>query len=699
MADGYFQEGSQVADTARTDSPASPGVTPGIRANALSNKLTSVLSASYADLDIRDALEYLDDRKVENTQETRRRLRLDVQKEVIACNGEIIQEFGQVAAQLKRIGAAINTLNTQCSQMRMHISAAHRETAPVLEEASSFVGQTKEVETKQQLLGAFRKCFTVSEDELSALTSSANPVNEEFFTILARVKRIHKDCQVLLGTENQAMGMDILEQSSKNLNGAYQKLYRWIQKEIKTLNLENPQISSAIRRALRVLAERPTMFQSCLDIFAEAREQVLTDSFHGALTGSSANSDEQISSKPIEFYAHDPLRYVGDMLAWTHSATVSEREALEVLFISDGDEIAKGIRAGIESDPWSRTNEEDTEVFDPLKALTGLINRNVIGVGKMLRQRIEQVVQSHEVPTLSYQIANLINFYEVTFRKLLGDEAELLHILVKLEETAHRQFRGTTRDHVATVQNDPHQTPIDLGVPDFLRDALDHIRILMKSYDTSLAPNASREAGFEPILAEALDPFIEIAENLAQKLEDPEGTIFVINCLSTTRDVMTLYPFTKQRAAMFDESVSKHADKLIDNQHNFILHNSGLQPLIASLSSLTDSKEDLKSILSLIQFTPQALTEASQALDEFLPSALMDAMENLKRLRDSKLSHHITEAAAEKFCKDFEFIESKIVAVDELTEAEQSEDNEGEEGQGLRAVFPRTSGEIRVLLS
>jgi hypothetical protein len=48
-------------------------------------------------LEIRDALETLDARGVQNTAETRRQLRLDVQKDVIECNGEIIKDFGQVA--------------------------------------------------------------------------------------------------------------------------------------------------------------------------------------------------------------------------------------------------------------------------------------------------------------------------------------------------------------------------------------------------------------------------------------------------------------------------------------------------------------------------------------------------------------------------------------------------------------------------
>jgi hypothetical protein len=78
------------------ESSSSPGALAS-RSNPLSAKVTSVLSASYADPDLRDALDLLDKRDVENNAETRRQLRLDVQKEVIESNGDIIKEFGHVA--------------------------------------------------------------------------------------------------------------------------------------------------------------------------------------------------------------------------------------------------------------------------------------------------------------------------------------------------------------------------------------------------------------------------------------------------------------------------------------------------------------------------------------------------------------------------------------------------------------------------
>lgn len=84
-----------------TSSPVSPsyGVSPG-RNSALSTKLTSVLSRSYADPEIRNALSILDTRGVANNVNSRRNLRIDAQEAVIQCDGEIVQDFGVVAEVL-----------------------------------------------------------------------------------------------------------------------------------------------------------------------------------------------------------------------------------------------------------------------------------------------------------------------------------------------------------------------------------------------------------------------------------------------------------------------------------------------------------------------------------------------------------------------------------------------------------------------
>lgn len=48
------------------------------------------------------------------------------------------------------------------------------------------------------------------------------------------------------------------------------------------------------------------------------------------------NHDAMGSSKPIEMQSHDPTRYAGDMLAWLHQATASEKEYLRSLTSEKG---------------------------------------------------------------------------------------------------------------------------------------------------------------------------------------------------------------------------------------------------------------------------------------------------------------------------------------------------------------------------
>ncbi|GAP89818.1 putative oligomeric Golgi complex subunit 6 [Rosellinia necatrix] len=732
-------------DTA-SPGPLSPGISSssgqsGRGTNPISSKVTSVLSTSYADSEFREALALLDERGISNSAETRRQLRLDVQKEVIESNGQIIGEFGRVADQLRRIGATLEKLNRNYQEMKSHVTASHEATNATIEEASSLMTQKKNVETKQQLLKAFREHFVLADDEIASLTLTSEPIGDQFFTVLAKAKRIRKDCEILLGFENQTLGLEIMDQTSKNLNQAFQKLYRWIQKEFKTLNLENPQIHSSVRRALRVLAERPSLFQSCLDFFAEAREQILSDSFYLALTGTSASGVKDHSVKPIELAAHDPLRYVGDMLAWAHSATVSEREALEVLFVSDGNEIAKGMQEGRENELWRLMADEGDEgppEFDAVKALNELVNRDVSGAARILRQRIEQVIQANEETILAYKLANLLGFYKFTFSRLLGgDKADsvLLQSMTSLESEALRQFRSLMRDHIATLQGEFQHTPADLGPPDFLQEALKQLSAIMQTYDTSLAssmpkPTPKREGEesdsdsnsdgpdddggggsddgddddeFQPILAESFDPFLAGCENMSRRISPPSHSIFFLNCLLAARSTLRPYAhFTSRRLARLSVAADEHTTKLAASQYAFLVSESALSPLFAALRPLC--ADDVAAVPALAPLRPEALVAAAQGLDDFLPSAVMDALENLKHLQDARLAREVTEEAAERFCADFEHVEELLVLADELREQGGGEggdgDGEGDEDQpSLRALFPRTTGEVRVLLS
>lgn len=54
--------------------------------------------------------------------------------------------------------------------------------------------------------------------------------------------------------------------------------------------------------------------REALDVLASVRQATLLNAFLAALTRGGPSG----LPRPIELHAHDPTRYVGDMLAWVH---------------------------------------------------------------------------------------------------------------------------------------------------------------------------------------------------------------------------------------------------------------------------------------------------------------------------------------------------------------------------------------------
>lgn len=81
------------------DSPFSPGEEgqASKRATALSTKLATVLSASYADSEIREALRLFDLRDVASHEGGTHNLKALAEKEVIDANARVVDDFGHVA--------------------------------------------------------------------------------------------------------------------------------------------------------------------------------------------------------------------------------------------------------------------------------------------------------------------------------------------------------------------------------------------------------------------------------------------------------------------------------------------------------------------------------------------------------------------------------------------------------------------------
>jgi hypothetical protein len=709
---------------------------PSKRTTALLNtKLSSVLSSSYADHETRDALRLLDARGVRNDEDTRRHLKASAQKEVIDCDARIVADFGQVAAQLRRVGDMITSLNATCAAMRTHVLAAKRESAPTLEEAGMLLKRKQDTEAKEQLLRAFRSHFLVSDEEMAVLTSmsATEGVDERFFSALARVKALHKDCSLLLGytsTESpdratstaselddeasSRLGVELLDSTTRTLDASFKKLYAWIQSQFRTLDIEDPHISGGIRRGLRVLSERPTLFQKCLDFFAESRQKTLSEGFQDALTGGAGGVG---LGKAIEFSTHEPLRYVGDMLAWVHSASVSEKEALEGLFVGDEQELARGLSEGRVSEPWARINRgrqdssasegeegDEEEVFDGRKALSELISRNLLLVCQTLQSRIDITVRASGDAVLMFKVFNLLDFYRGIFAKLLGDDSALTKLVQQLQASTLSHFERAMHDEtsnaVASMDAEPTQ---DLTPPVFLATALSQFSEICRARGPQMT-----EAELERLYTAVLGGIISACAEGATQISDMRRScIYKINYMTALKATLAN---VSVHAAAAQVPLQKCAlqirtlrDQLVEFVSTTFLDYSGVADLTQEIDGrrTQPSRERRKWLV-------ENLDESAQRLDEFLSSALMDVQEALKPLLDRTLATDVVAEAVERFCTEFDELEGLLETVDmETTETEEDRGDDDELGTAnvngpvgsLRELYPRTGVEVRALLS
>lgn len=148
-------------------------------------------------------------------------------------------------------------------------------------------------------------------------------------------------------------------------------------------------------------------FRTILDDLASARHDAVAHAFLNALTRGGG------TSRPIELQAPDPLRYVGDMLAWIHQACAGEKEMLETLFRK-------------KDDKYQDISGVTIQVSD---TVADLLDYAMEGTCRPLKSRMEQVLSLQPGALTSYKIANLIQFYTVTLSKLMRKDAALERVL------------------------------------------------------------------------------------------------------------------------------------------------------------------------------------------------------------------------------------------------------------------------------
>ncbi|KAI9031381.1 oligomeric Golgi complex subunit 6 [Hyaloraphidium curvatum] len=641
-----------MADVVGLGDPAPP-VLSSARAgaqNPLQRKMDKVLALQLDEPDTQAALHALADVfPAENSLAARRNLRGDVEKRELAISRKFLDALDAVNQKLVLVEQELQGMASLCGDMDRKLENATKRTSHLIKQTSSLKTQSTRANMKKAVAERFLERFTLTDAEVATLTGPLSfsakdyGMSTEFFDALDRVHSIGEDCRALLTTEHQTAGVEIMDLMSGFQEKAFEKLHRWTQTECRTLGRDTAEATPTLRRAFRALRQRPLLFRSAVDDVVAVRRSAIVRQFIDALTRGGPGG----TPRPIELHAHDPVRYVGDMLAWLHQAAAGEREMLEQIF-----DVGRSARELGPASPVLAGGEE----FPPLDGLSldqetilELLDKDLEGTCRPLKIRVEQVLSSQPNATTTYKVANVIQFYCVTIRKILGPRAQLTVVLLDLLDMGNRVFFDVLNIQASKMLRIVPKPERDLQPPAPVKDAVNQFKEIMASYDSSLTSADEREADFARIVGAALDPIVQLCNFAAAEISPLEKAIFMINCLNFIQSALVLYTFTSSRVQWIESQIEEYADQLVQHEYRSMLVHSGLGGIIQTMDSNTSNIP----LALLPNMDHKTISDTMSRLDAYLCSASFDGSPALMKMTSSRIARTISRRAVDMFVEAY----------------------------------------------
>ncbi|KAM9801704.1 conserved oligomeric Golgi complex subunit 6 [Neosynchiropus ocellatus] len=625
--------------------------------NPLSRKLNKILETRLDnDKEMLEALMALSVFFTENSLRTRRNLRGDIERRSLAINEDFARIFKEVKEELENVHEDVQAMSTCCDEMTSRLKAAKEQTQDLIIKTNKLQGENHRLEVRAQVAQAFLGKFQLSNEEKAALrTARDGPVTEDFFRALCRVKNIHEDVKVLLRTNQQTAGLEIMEQMANLQAASYEQLYRWAQNECRGLTQETCDISPVLTQAMEALQDRPVLYKYVLDEFGTARRNAVVRGFIDALTRGGPGG----TPRPIEMHSHDPMRYVGDMLAWLHQAAASEKEHLEAL-------LKQVTTPGVAGD---------------MQELVGHITE---GVCRPLKVRIEQVIVAEPGAVLLYKLSNLLKFYHHTVSSIIGTSvASLLMTVDEMHVLSKKMFFNSLSLHASRLMDKVELPPADLGPTASLTQTLSLLREVLASHDSSVVPLDARQADFAQVLSCILDPLLQLCTVSASNLGTADMATYMVNSLYVMKTTLALFEFTDKRLEMLEFQIEAHLDTLINEQASYVLTRAGL----SYIYNCVQQHSAEQGALSLLPgMDGPSIKAAMVQFDRYLSSPDTLVMPQLNFLLSAAIKEQIFRQSTDLVCRAYKEVHAALT----------SPANSYREPENL---VPRSPQQVQTLLS
>jgi len=605
---------------------------PSSSSNPIGRKLNKILESRIEnDKDLLESLRTLSEFFPENSIRSRRNLRSEIEKRSLVLNEEFLDAFRNIKENLDGVCNQISAMSECSDNMLSRLKQVKLQTNELISKTTKLQNEKKEVENKLKIADRFIDKFQLKNEEIQYLCESNNSgLHPQFFDVLSKVKSIHENCIVLLRTNQQTAGLEIMEQMAMHQESAFERLYRWTQNECRLMCNDSVEVNDFLSTAMFTLANRPILFKYTLDEYCSSRRNAIVKLFIDALTKGGPNG----TLRPIELNSHDPLRYMGDMLAWIHQSTASENEFLRSLL---------------------RKFNENPELDKNIKDSLGII---MDGVCRALKIRVEQVLVSQH-DTILYKISNLIKFYEHTIRSRMNDNCELIATLNEMYTLSYKMFLNSLNIHATRLLDKIEPPNYELMPNEDFRKTLMLIKDIFDSYNNSVVTMDSKKDDYIQILDCVIEPMVQMSSLSAINLPAIDMAVYLINCLYTIYATLSLYEYTDKKLEKLEAQIEAHLDTLINEQAYFILTKTDL--LDAYKIIQTHDAKIRGPLVNVLGMDSNTLKTAMSKFDTYLSSPDNFIVSQCNLIIGSNIRLKLKKKSVELICNAYKLIYEAIV--------------------------------------
>lgn len=484
----------------------------------------------------------------DNSSYTRRVLVDEIEKRDLSVNKSILLEFGKVKDKLQILIDSLNSLDIAVNDMSNRLHESKTKTHHIIAQTTKLKEDKQKAKKKLLWVNAFVKNFHLSSEQSKNLFD-VSPLTQNFFNSLSNVEKLNDNCRTLIKCWYQTPAFDIMETIGLQQEAAIEKLYHWTIRA--SLIVDSPH-NALVPKAIAKFENRQVLFSNILDEYCNARKAMVVQKFIDVLT-----KGEDNGSKPIEFYANDAKRYIGDILAWVYQIIPVEKENLSSLL------------------KYCKLPDKDIKITE---ALTCIME----ALCPLLKVRAELILKPDKDPLTLWSITNLIIYYKDIIQVIIT-KGHMIDTFEDLTKKSELVFLMTLDSKVQKeLSHGVKAPPSDLNPSIVVTDLVSFLRDLMNS------SNNTNYIDKKIVIMHILDPLLHAINETACHLSSTDMSVYMLNCIYHIQCTLSLYTILDDYNERLQAQSEAQIDTLTSEQASFLVANLNMGPIYTILQEKID---------------------------------------------------------------------------------------------------------------